>query len=134
MHPGDDLDLPQKAVGAEDLGETGLEYLQRDRPLMPAVLRQIHHGHPAVADLMLDRVAAVEGDLEMGEEIEHRFLFGVPPCYDSPPVGSRPDSTLCPRQARIAAPSTAGTLVQLARASSAVIRRIRSCALRWLIE
>jgi hypothetical protein len=54
-----------------------------------------------VTDLALDRVPALERDLEMVD----RHLGWH-------------------RQARIAAPSTAGTLVQLASWSSAVIRRM----------
>ena len=48
MHPGGDLDLPQEAVGAEDFGEMGLEYLERNRALVPAVLTlevRDHVGH-----------------------------------------------------------------------------------------
>ena len=37
-----------------------LEHLDRERPLDHGVARGIHHAHPALADLALDEVAAVE--------------------------------------------------------------------------
>ena len=41
--------------------EFGLPNLQSDLSLMPQILGRIDRGHPALADLTLDSVAALEG-------------------------------------------------------------------------
>ena len=137
MEPRGHLDLAQKALGAEHLGEPLLQHLERDRAVVPEVAREVDDGHTAVAHLALDRIAAGQGGLESVQQVEHAAVrevgfVSIPPC----PTSSQGGFLVGPlhRQARMAAANTAGTLAQLPRSSSAVIRAMRACALRWLSE
>ena len=56
-----------KPLGAEDAGELRMEHLERDRPIVPEVLREIDRGHPAPAQLALDPVTISQGSGEPGE-------------------------------------------------------------------
>ncbi len=48
-----------------------LQHLERDDPVVPEVAGEVDHGHPAMADLPLDRIAGFESGLEAVEQIEH---------------------------------------------------------------
>ena len=146
VEPRGDPDLPEEALGAEHFGKPSLQHLERDHPVVPEIAREIDHGHSAVAHLALDRIAAGQGGLQLVEEVEHAVIPAI--SLARIPPGRRHGQTarVIPRngrrvvarpvhlQARIAAASTAGTLAQLARSSSAVTRAMSECALRWLSE
>ena len=61
LEVGRRLDLGQEPLGAHHGGQLGAEDLERDRMVMPDVVRQADRGHPALTDLTLDAVAALEG-------------------------------------------------------------------------
>jgi len=54
------LDLEQEPLGAERLGQRGLQHLQRDFTLVTKVGCQIDGGHPALAELALYVIAPCE--------------------------------------------------------------------------
>ena len=56
-----DESLPERVVG----GQRRRQDLQRDRPVEPLVVRAEHHGHAALADLLLEQIA---GDPRAGRE------------------------------------------------------------------
>ncbi len=64
-----EADLAQKPLGAEHRGELGPEHLEGDEPVVLEVCGEIDRGHPAAAELALDRVAAREGSPETFEEV-----------------------------------------------------------------
>ena len=57
LEPGGEPDLAQEPLGAERGGELGVQHLERDRPVVPEVLREVDRGHAAAAELALERVA-----------------------------------------------------------------------------
>ena len=58
-------DLALKALGAERDGELGPEDLERDRTFVTEVVREIDDGHPAAAELALERIAVGKGISEV---------------------------------------------------------------------
>ena len=46
--------------GPSDGGELGVEHLERDRPVVLEVAREVHRGHAPAAELALDRVAVAQ--------------------------------------------------------------------------
>ncbi len=132
VQPGGEPDLPEEALGAEHLGEALLQHLERDHPVVPAVAREVDHGHSAVTDLALDRIAAGKGVLQSVEQVKHRVIREVGHVTISSDPGDGQSAGRLTAQARIAAAKTGGTLAQLERSSSAVIRDISRWALRWL--
>jgi hypothetical protein len=60
---GRDPDLTEEPL-AERGGELRVEHLERDRPVMAKVVRQMDRRHAAPAELALDAVAVSEGSLE----------------------------------------------------------------------
>jgi hypothetical protein len=71
-----DLDLQQEPLGADSLGQLGPQRLQRDVPVMPQVLGEIHDRHPAGAELAFDAVVPLEGDGQAVGLIGHAAAFG----------------------------------------------------------
>src|SRR5207245_2797628 len=69
--PRRDLDLAQEALGAERRGDLGPQHLDRDRPAVLEILREIDRGHPTVADLPLQCVAVGESRAERLELSAH---------------------------------------------------------------
>jgi hypothetical protein len=70
LQPGRGPDLPPEPLRAQQVGQLGVEHLERHRPLVPEVPRQVHRGHAAPAQLPLDgvtlgehRCQAVQGGL-----------------------------------------------------------------------
>ena len=78
VQPGHDPDLAQEALGAEHLGESRLQDLERDDAVVPQVAGEIDHGHAAVADLTIDGVPARERGPEAVDQIQHVY-FPVSP-------------------------------------------------------
>ena len=70
---GGDLYLGEETLGPDHGGQLGLEDLQRDVPLVLQVLGQVDRGHPALAELALDDVAAFECRVQLGGEVCHRL-------------------------------------------------------------
>ena len=62
---GGDADLAGEPVGPEHRSQLGPEHLDRDLAVMPQIVGEIDRGHPAVAQLALDPVAARERGREM---------------------------------------------------------------------
>ena len=58
------LDFSEKPLRADDRGELGLEDLEGDVAVVLQILGQVHGGHAALAELALDRVAALEGSVQ----------------------------------------------------------------------
>jgi hypothetical protein len=52
------LNLREEPLGPDDGGELGAEDLDGDFAVVLQVLREVHRGHPALAELALDGVAA----------------------------------------------------------------------------
>jgi hypothetical protein len=119
-------DLPEKPLPSQNLGQAEVEHLERNVPVVLEVACEIDHGHAAVADLALDGVTILQNRREVILELRQTdFRKGSPLRYHR---ASSPASS--PTQAFIAAAITPGTRVQLAFSSNAVIRRIRTWALR----
>jgi hypothetical protein len=51
-----ELDLPEEPLGPERVGQVRVEDFERDRPVMPEIVSQVHRSHPAPAELTLDAV------------------------------------------------------------------------------
>ena len=71
LEVGGGLDLGQEPLGAEDGGQLGAQDLERDLAVVPHVVRQVHRGHAAGAQLALDDVAVGEGGGEAAEGVRH---------------------------------------------------------------
>ena len=52
------LDLRQEPLRADHCSQVRLKDLQRDLSLVLEVIRQVHRGHPALTDFLLDEVPA----------------------------------------------------------------------------
>jgi hypothetical protein len=57
----------------ESLSESRVQYLESYRSVMPEILGQVHHGHPASAELALELVAAGEGTREALVQIDQNL-------------------------------------------------------------
>ena len=64
LEVGGGLDLGQETLGPYDCCQFRLEHLERDLPLVLEVIRQVDRRHPALTDLALDTVAALEGGVQ----------------------------------------------------------------------
>ena len=56
IEPGRELDLAQKAIGAERRGELGVKNLEGYDAIVLHVLGEVDGGHPAFAQLSVDRI------------------------------------------------------------------------------
>jgi hypothetical protein len=65
LQAGAEPDLAEEPPGAQRLRQVGMEHLERDRPIMPEVVRQEHRGHTAASELTLDPVAVGQGRLKV---------------------------------------------------------------------
>ena len=68
LEPGGEPDLALEPVIAE-AGETGVQDLQRHRPVVAEVERQIDGSHAAPAELALDAVAVLERGSQCGRKV-----------------------------------------------------------------
>ena len=75
LEPGGDADLALEPLGAERRGELRMEHLERDRAVVPEVLREVDRGHAAAAELALEPVAVGEGGLESRAEVGHGWPY-----------------------------------------------------------
>ena len=67
LEPRGELDLPEKALGAERRGQLGMQHLERDRPVVALVTGEVDRRHPAAAELPLEDVAVGERGGELGD-------------------------------------------------------------------
>ena len=51
-----------------------MEHLERDRSVVPQVLREIDRGHPPAPELALERVTVLQRFTEWRERIRHQPL------------------------------------------------------------
>ena len=75
LQVGGELDLGQESLGADDGRQLRAQQLERDPPVVPKILRQVHRRHPACADLTFDPVAVGERYLEPAEKLGHLVFF-----------------------------------------------------------
>ena len=66
------LDLAQKPLGAERLGEFGAQDLHGHFAPMLEILGEIDGGHTALPQLALDPVTALEGSAQTGSGVGHQ--------------------------------------------------------------
>ncbi len=71
LEPGGEPDLPEEALGAERRRQLGMEHLERDRPLVPQVLDEVHRAHAAAPELAFEPVAVAQGVGERGRRDGH---------------------------------------------------------------
>ncbi len=62
LEPREDLDLEQEALGGLADDDLRAQDLDGDGAVVFAVARQVHHRHPAPAQLSVDRIAVAHGD------------------------------------------------------------------------
>ena len=68
------LDFSEKPLSADDNRQLGLQDLEGDVAVVLQVLGQINRGHPALTQLTLDGVAALEGCIQTRDRIGHGTL------------------------------------------------------------
>jgi hypothetical protein len=90
---GGDLGFAQEALPAERGRELGPQHLECHPTIELPIVGEIHHCHPAMAELTLDRVAVGEGSLQV---IDHRYDSPDTRLMISPPCERQ---TLLPRRA-----------------------------------
>ena len=71
---GRDLDLAQEPLGAEGDGELGSQHLERHGAAELAVVGEVDRGHPALAQLALDRVAIGERGGQAGDVVRQKLI------------------------------------------------------------
>ena len=75
LQPGGEADLALEALGAERVGQLGVQHLERDGAVVPDVVREIDRRHAAAAELALDRVVAGETCLKLSARVGQRSLL-----------------------------------------------------------
>ncbi len=73
LEVGGDLDLGQEPFGAEHGGQLGAKDLHRDLAVVLEILREVHRGHAALAQLALNAVAVTKGGGEAVGLETHRL-------------------------------------------------------------
>ena len=68
---GRDLDFPEEPLGAERGRKLRAQELEGDETFVLEIAGEVHRGHSAAAQLALDRVAAEQGSVELGELVGH---------------------------------------------------------------
>jgi hypothetical protein len=58
---GGDVDLVKEPLGPERAHQLRAQDLERDVAVVLAIVRQVHRGHPAAAELALDHVPFADG-------------------------------------------------------------------------
>src|SRR5205085_3481619 len=66
-----EADLSEKPLGTEDGGKLRAEHFERDGAVVLEISGEIDRGHPAAAELALDRVTTREGRTHALEEVGH---------------------------------------------------------------
>jgi hypothetical protein len=60
IEPGRDLDLAKEPLGAKGCGDGSFKHLEGDTAVMLEVMGEVNRGHPATAELSLERVTVLE--------------------------------------------------------------------------
>ena len=84
-----ELDLAEKAVGAERLGELRMEHLEGDGTVVAKVVGQVHYGHSASAELAFDAVVLRECCLQTSQQTGQNSWGSVALCYMAVTSGTR---------------------------------------------
>jgi hypothetical protein len=71
LEVGGELDLGQEALGPDHGRKLGAEHLDRDRPVVPEVVRQEDGRHAAGADLAIEPIAVRQRGLEPRDQVGH---------------------------------------------------------------
>ena len=71
LEAGGGLDLALEALGAERVGQLGVQHLERDRALVPQIVGQEDRGHAAPPQLALEPVAVGQAALKLLAEVCH---------------------------------------------------------------
>ena len=61
--------------GPSDGGQLGMEHLERHRPVVAEVVRQVDRRHAAAAQFPIEPVPVAEGGLESGAEVGHGWPY-----------------------------------------------------------
>ena len=77
LEAGRHPDLALKPLGAHRGGELRVQNLERHRPVVPEVVRQVNGGHAPTPQLALDPIPVGECGLERGAEIGHGPYFSI---------------------------------------------------------
>jgi hypothetical protein len=56
LQPGGELDLAEETIGAEGLGQLGMEHLECHWTVVAEVVREVHDCHSTAAELALDAI------------------------------------------------------------------------------
>jgi hypothetical protein len=85
LEPCDGADLALKALRAKARRELGMQDLEGDQPIVLDVAREVDRGHPALAELALEKVAVSESFSELDGDVSHdgglKWESGI--CTDS---------------------------------------------------
>ena len=71
LQVGGGLDLGEEPLGADHGGELGAQHLDRDLAIVLEVVREVHGGHAARAELALDAVPVGEGGGKPRDGVAH---------------------------------------------------------------
>jgi hypothetical protein len=77
LQPGGEADLALEALGAECVGQLGMQDLEGDGAVVSFVVREVHRSHPPAAELALDRVHAGETCLELSPRVAQWVFLGM---------------------------------------------------------
>ena len=66
-----ELDLAQEALRAQRLRDLGIHHLDRHVTVVLEVVREVHRGHAARAELALDAIAVGQRGRESRQRIAH---------------------------------------------------------------
>ena len=116
LEVGGELDLGQEALGADDGRELGAQHLHRHPPIVPQVLGEIHRGHAARADLVLEAVMAGQGTRDPRRQAAHGASWRDR--AGERVVGMLQDAVLCGRRrGAVATPAGSNVTPDAARPS-----------------
>lgn len=70
---GRDPDFLEKTIGPEGLGQTGIQDLDRDHPVVPHIASQVHGGHATAPQFALEPIPLGERSCQTGRRIRQTF-------------------------------------------------------------
>jgi hypothetical protein len=76
LEPGGELDLAEKALGAEGAGQLGVEHLEGDGAVVAEVLREVDGGHAATSELADQAVTVGQGVAQSVRRLTQAGLRG----------------------------------------------------------
>jgi hypothetical protein len=65
LEPGGETDLAEKALSAQAGGDLRVQHLERHRPIVLEILRQVDRGHAAATELPLNPVSIGQGGRQL---------------------------------------------------------------------